>query len=609
MNDQSNWRTPSAPQIGQLMNVALGKEKADLVIANCTLLNVHTGELLPGYSVAVKKERIAFVGPNAQHTIGPGTRVIDAAGATLIPGLIDAHIHLVYYYTPYRFLSHAMAGGTTTVITELLEIVFYLGYKGAVTYLASLKDQPIKVLATAPPLVTISPAAEARAYSRETLAKLLSRPDIVGLGETYWLQATQGNPRLLNSFAETLKQGKKLSGHAAGARGEKLEAYAAGGVSNCHESVSAEEALDKLRLGLHVIAREGSMRRDLAEVSKIMGQKADLRRLSLGTDSITPDFLLKNGYMECIVQRAIELGWPPVRAIQMATINAAECFGLDDVVGAIAPGKHADMVLIPDLKTIKAQLVVSKGRVIARDGQLLVQPRRHDFPGYVSNIFKVGRPFTAEDFVIPAPASVGAGLAPARQGGSAGDGQAKVRVIDFVTDLVTKESQVTLPIREGVIKADVDQDILKVMMMDAFGGLDHKFIGLVKGFRMKKGAIASSQVWDCAGLIVLGSNEREMAMAANRVIELKGGIVVCAGGRVQAELPLPIAGFMCDLPMEDLAQKLANIQLQAAGLGCPFPDAHLSLTILTTPAIPHLRICEAGLVNIRDGKILDLLIG
>ena len=590
---KANWRTMSASRIGQLMNVTLGKEKADLVIVNAALLNVYTGEVLSGHSVAVSKDRIAYVGLDAKHTIGPGTEVIDAGGASLIPGLIDTHVHLVYYYTPYQFLRHAMAGGTTTIITELLEFVFYTGYRGAVTYLAALKDQPVKILATAPPLVTISPAAEARAYGRKQLAKLLSRPDVVGLGETYWLQATQGHPRLLDNFAATIEAGKTIAGHASGSRAEKTQAYAAGGVSNCHESVSDGEALDKLRLGLYVIAREGSMRRDLEAVSKIKDAKMDLSRMVLGTDTVSPEFLLQNGYMEYVVQRAIELGWPPVQAIQMATINAAQSFGLDDVVGGIAPGKFADMVLIPDLRTIKARLVVSSGRVIAENGRLLVQPRHHRFPAYVSNIFKVSRPLTAGDFMIPAPA---------------GATEAKVRVIDFVTELVTKETQTVLPVQQGMIKADASQDIVKVMMMDSFSGLDRKFVGLVKGFGLKKGAIASSQVWDCAGLIVLGSDEAEMAMAANRVIELKGGIVVCAGGRVQAELALPLAGFICDLPVEELAQRLADIQRAAAGLGGSFPDAHLSLTVLTTPAIPHLRIIEAGLVNIRDGSIMELLV-
>lgn len=593
MSDQSNWRVLPAAQIAQLMNVALGKEKADLVIVNGALLNVYTGELLPGHSVAIKKGRIAFVGPNAQHTIGANSQVLDAAGAVLIPGLIDAHTHLSYYYSPYEFLRYAMRGGTTTVITELLEIVFFLGYKGAISYLAALKDQPIKILGSAPPLVTISPAAEARAYNQKQLTRLLSRPDIIGLGETYWLQATQGRQRILDSFAETIKLGKKLVGHASGARGEKLVAYTAAGVSSCHESVSSEEALDKLRLGLHVIIREGSMRHDMEAVSKIKDTKIDLRRLALGTDTITPDFLIHRGYMEYIVQRAIELGWPPVQAIQMATINAAESFGLDDVIGAIAPGKYADIVIIPDIRTIKAQYVLSNGRVIARDGQPLVQPRKHKFPGYVSNTFQISRPLMPDDFAIHAPAP---------------KGEVIVRAIDFITDLVTREAQVTLPVQNGVIKADVGRNILKVMEMDAFGGVTNKFVGFVKGFGLKKGAMASSQAWDCAGLIVIGSDEQEMAMAANRVIELKGGIVVYADGGVQVELPLPIAGFICESPMEILAQKLAAIQQKASELGCPFPDAHLSLTVLTTPAIPHLRISEAGLVNIRDGSIMGLFV-
>jgi len=581
-------------EIRSLVNVALGKEKADLVIVNGDLVNVYTREILPGYSVAIKGERIAYVGENAGHTIGPKTEVIDASGKFLIPGLIDGHTHLLDRgYRLEEFLRFAIPGGTTTIITETMEIAFPLGYQGVVDFLESTKGQPIKIFITVPPMVSLSSLVEGSAIDPLTLRKLLKRNEVVGLGETYWADLLRGGKRLFELLAETLASGKKAEGHSAGARSNKLVAYLASGISSCHEPITVDEILERLRLGLHVMIREGDVRGELEAVSEIKDKDIDFRRLILVTDGVSPERLVKDGHMEFVVQKAINLGFDPITAIQMATLNVAEHFSLDNLIGGIAPGKYADIVIIPDLKTIKAEYVISNGQIIAQEGKVLIPPRSSPLPRKVARSVQIRRKFEPADFIIPAE--------------DKGD-FAKVRVIDLVTNLVTREALLELPVSEGQIKADIERDILKVAVITGDGQTERLFTGLVKGFGIKKGALATTAVWDNCAIAVVGASEEEMAQAVNRIITLQGGIVLAVDAQIQAELPLPIAGLISDQPMENIVRKLKEIQLKLTELGCSLPDAYRTLTTLTSPAIPFLRLSEEGLVDLQKGERVPLFV-
>ena len=309
-------------QTKKLIDVALGRTPCDLAIVNARLLNVYTGEILDGQSVCTCGERIACMGTDVGYAIGDGTTVIDAGGATLIPGFIDGHAHVASSFTAGEFLKYAARGGTTTIVTETLEPYAVAGIKGVLDFLASLKDQPIKFFATAPAMVSTSRAL--MGIDMADLETLLAREEIVGLGESYWQAVLQNPDVFLPIFANTMGHRKLLEGHSAGARGNKLQAYAACGVSSCHEPIKAEEVLDRLRLGIYVMIREGSIRRDLAEIARIKDMVADTRRLILTTDGISPADLMEMGYMEYLVQKAIDCGFDPVTAVQMATLNVAE---------------------------------------------------------------------------------------------------------------------------------------------------------------------------------------------------------------------------------------------------------------------------------------------
>ena len=577
--------------IQKLMAVSLGQQPADLAVVNARLLNVYTGELLENRAICTCGPWIAYVGLNPGDSIGPDTAVVDAAGKTVIPGLIDGHAHLAWMATPDEFLKHIMIGGTTTIVTEVLEAYPIAGLEGTVAMIESLQDQPIKCFCTAPAMVSIS--RQAREMPPEDLQALLDRGDVLGLGESYWQALLQEPDLILPRFRAALLSGKLLEGHSAGASEKKLNAYIAAGISSCHEPIKALEVLERLRLGLHVMVREGSIRRDLEEIADIRTMGADLRRLVLVTDGVHPLELLEKGYMEYVVQKAIEYGFDPVTAIQMATLNVAEHFNLDHVIGGIAPGRLADMVIIPDINTIKAETVISNGIVIAQNGDLRVQPRQHQWPQSILNTVHMPEASRPSDFRIGAPAEAGT---------------ATVRVIDLVTDLVTAQKEVSLAVVENEIRPDITRDVIKVAAVDRTHQPGKTFTGFLKGFHLRSGAFACSASWDASCIIVAGTNDEDMAGAINRIREHQGGAVVVDQGNVVAELAMPVLGLSARLPIEKIVARLQNIQSALKERGVGFPDPLLTLITLTGAAIPFIRISEEGLVNLKNGRMEELVI-
>jgi adenine deaminase len=574
-----------------LMAVAQGRQMADLVVVDADLVNVYSGEILKHQSVAVKDRWIAFVGPDATRMIGPDTVRIEAGGRTLIPGLIDGHTHIAWLYSAPGFVRLVAPGGTTLVVTEALEPYFVAGCDGVMDFLDSLKDQPIKILATAPGGASISKAA--RGISSQDMERLLERDDIIGLGETYWQEVLKYPDIYLGAMASTLDAGKLLEGHTAGAKDAKLNAYVAAGISSCHEPIDAEQVVAGVRLGLHIMIREGSIRSDLSEIARIKDMGIDLRRLVLVTDSVSAEDLLSRGYMEHLVQKAIDSGFDPVSAIQMATLNPAEHFGLDHLAGGIGPGKLADMVLVPDPRTIDAQLVISNGRIIARDGRLTVPVREHDFKEASLRSVNIPELLTGGDFVIAVDGN---------------EPRVKVRVIDMVTDLVTRETHLDLPCENGRLVTGAEKDIAKVAAIDRTHRPGRRFVGIIRGFGLKRGAFACSAAWDTSVVVAVGCSDEDMAFAVNRIRALQGGAVICLNGAVEAEIPLPVFGILTTEPVETVAERSRHMTLAARAQGVAFPNPLLSLITLTGAAIPYLRICEEGLVNLVDGNTTGLMV-
>jgi adenine deaminase len=488
---------------------------------------------------------------------------------------------------------YAVAGGTTTVITETSNIGTVLECEGITAFLKSGKNQPIKIFVTVPPMVTLSPVTEEHAITVNDLRRLLRQKGIIGLGEPYWGTVLGGNQRVLDLITETISMGKKVDGHSAGASSNKLQAYISSGVSSCHEPITAEEVIERLRLGLFIFIREGEIRRELEAISRIKDENIDLTQLALSTDGIDPRQLVDGGYMDFVVNKAINLGFNPVMAVQMASINTARYFGLDHLIGGIAPGKYADIVIVPDLRTIQVDCVISNGQVVFENGRSLFLPKRYKYPSSVRNSVRLARNFKTVDFAIPMEGS---------------GRQVKVRLIDQVTNLVTREDFADIPVSDGQLKPDVSLDILKVAAIERFHNTGKSFVGLIRGIGLKHGAIGTSYAWDCGDIIVVGANETDMAQAVNRIKELNGGIVVCAGNKILAEIALPVAGAISTESMETIDTRLREIQRAATELGCNSPDIRTTLAVLPTPAIPFLRICEHGLFNLKQYQFVDLIV-
>lgn len=575
-----------------LINTALGKEKADLAIVNGSLVNVYTGEIQQKVGVTVKGEKIAYVGPEPDYAIGPQTEVVDAQGKVLIPGFVDGHAHIDSIFTISEFLRYAITTGTTTIITETSSIGNALGYSGVLQFVDNMKDQPILLYALTPSQIPNSPGLESSSlFLPEQIGELLRLPEVVGIGETFWPRVLDLDPLMMEIVQSGLLARKPVQGHSAGAKGSKLAGFVAAGIASCHEPITVEEAVERLRLGMHVMIREGSLRQDLEAVAPIKDLGVDLRRLTLVCDGLWPAQLISQGYLDYVVQKAINLGFDPVTAIRMATLNVAEHFGLDLIVGGIAPHRYANINIVPDVRTIKPECVISKGRVVASEGRLLAVPRQDHYPTPMKRSVHFPRAFTRDDFRINT----------AKNG-------ARARAISIIRDMITGEAQVDVTTSDGIVMADSRKDVLKVAVINRYAGVGEKFVGLIHGFGLRTGAYATTISWDCGNLVVVGANDADMASAANRIRELQGGAVLCADGAIYEELPLPVGGVISELPLEEIDRRMQRIDSRLRELGCALPNPFLSLQTLAFTPLPYLRITERGLFDVRQKKQVGLFI-
>lgn len=580
-----------AAERARLLRVALGEAPPDLLLAGGRVVNVYTGEVL-AWDVAVAGERIAAVGPALGATAGPGTRVLDVAGKVLVPGFIDGHTHLDNFVSVPELLRVAVPRGLTAFVSEMAQITSALGLPGARWFVEGLGDQPIHCFATAPviTLLTGETLGGPPAIDEGEMAILLEDPRVLGLGEVYWHRLLPPSERLLALIERARALGKSVEGHSAGARGAKLSAFSAAGVGSCHEPITAAEALERLRLGLHVLIREGSVRRDLSAIAAVKDQGISLRRATLASDGIWPVELVERGYMDAIVQKAIDLGIPPVTVYQMASLNVAEHYGLDGDLGGIAPGRSADILVLPALREARPELVIARGRPVAREGRLLVEPRPVAPPPGASGGLHLG-PISAETFRLPARGPT-----------------ARVRVIRIAGDILTAEDEATVAVRDGRLEADPGADLLLAAAL-ARRGSGMRAVGLLGGFGLRAGALASTLSFDTGDLVVVGTTAEAMARAVRHLVALGGGIVaVDDAGAVLADLPLPLGGVASPAPIDEMARGFQAVEAAARGLGCRVARPLLTLITLTFQAIPALRLTPRGLLEVKTQRFVDLLI-
>lgn len=579
-------------QVLRLQRVALGKEAADLILSGGTVLNVYTGELLQNYEILVSGERIAYVGPDQGFPLGPETIRLDVSGQVVIPGLIDAHCHLDYWLGLREFVSFALPRGTTTVITETTEVANGVGIEGVRAFVAKLPTYPLRIFATAPVITFLcSLRTKKPAVSVAEMLEILEYPEILGLGEVYWSRVVGGalEEGLNTLVAKARSLGKTVEGHGAGAKNGRLNAFVAYGVDSCHESISSEDVLARLRLGLATMIREGSIRRELETVvPELIKLDIDLRRAILVSDDVWPHHLVKYGHMDYIVNKAIASGLNPITAIQMATLNSAEHFHLDADLGGIAPGKFADLVVIPTIDKIEAQMVIMKGRVVAQQGRLEIDLPAEHYPAEFSQSLRL--PSVAPEFfqITATGTSV------------------RARIISMVTEIVNREVLLEMPVHNGLLQ--LREDVLKIAVIDRFEGTGNKALGLIKGYGLRQGALAISASFDEGNVVVVGSNDLDMAIGINRLQELGGGMVYCCDGVVKAEMAFPIYGGVSALAGPLVAERLEFLISTLQEMGCHFENPLLTLLTITFTAIPSLRLTIRGYWLSKENRIVDLFV-
>lgn len=582
----------------ELADVAMGRRKADMVIKNGTLVNVNTKELLEHTDVAIYKGRIALVG-DATHCVGDTTEIIDATGLYIAPGFMDGHIHVESsMLTVSQYSTAVVPHGTTAIFMDPHEIANVLGLKGVKLMLDEARDVPLRVYATVPSCVPAAPGLEdaGAEIGPEEIAEAMKWDAIAGLGELMNFPGVFNSvPQVHKEIEVTLKAGKPVTGHfALPDTGKMLNAYIASGVRSCHESVRHEDALAKMRLGMYAKIREGSAWHDLKEVIKAITQNTVQSRFAiLVSDDTHPDTLIKLGHLDHIIKRAIEEGVDPVTAIEMVTINTAECFLMSKDFGSVSPSKVADIVLLSDLYNVTVKAVIIGGRLVAQDGKMLIPFKNVTYPDWSKNTVNVGKTLTPQDFML-----------------TSNKPEVKVRVIQIEEAKVTTKQVIeTLKTIDGNVLPDTEKDIAKAALFERHKATGTKGLGFVKGFGLKKGAVASTVAHDSHNLLIVGTDEDDMAFAGNELIKAGGGMIAVADGKVLALVELPVAGLLTDEPVEAVQKKVENLEKAWKMLGCNLVSPFMTMALLGLPVIPELRLSNRGLVDAVKFTIVDVIAG
>jgi adenine deaminase len=547
---------------------ALGRKAADLVIKDTRILNLATGTIDRG-DVAVCAGVIVGVGEDYR-----GRREIDGRGRTVVPGFIDAHVHVESsMLSPARFDRCVVPRGTTTAICDPHEICNVLGLEGLRYVLDSTADMLLDLRVQLPSCVPATDMETSGArLSAADLRPWLAHPAVIGLGEMMNFPGLlAGDDAVLDKLAAFA--GAHIDGHAPLLGGYALNAYLACGIRTCHESTTAAEAMEKLRKGMRVLIREGSVSRNAAALAPLISA-ATWPFLAFRTDDRNPLDILEDGHIDHAIRTAIAAGAPAIPTYRAATWGAAQAFGLTDR-GIVAPGYRADLVLLGDLEACAVEDVICGGRVI--DDSSTYRTTTAVSAGLDSvNLDPVG----PEQFAVPASSATGPviGVVPGA----------------IVTDHLT----LTLPRGNGERRADRGQDVQKVCVFARHGINRNVGRGFVKGFGLAGGALASTVAHDSHNLIVVGTDDGDMAAAVNRVIELQGGLVAVRDGQVLAELALPIAGLMSPRSHTHVADRLKALRRAAATIGCTLPEPFLQMAFLALPVIPHLKITDCGMVDV-----------
>jgi adenine deaminase len=602
MGAETVQRVPWPEATTRLVDVAMGRQPADLVIRNGRWLNVYSDEIIPSTDVAVVASRIAYCGPDAGHCIGPQTRVIEAEGRHLVPGLLDAHTHIeVTMLTATEFARAVIPHGTTGMFVDPHEIVNVFGLRGLRMMLDEIVTLPINIYVQVPSGVPSVPGLETSGATLgpEEVAEALSWPGVVGLAEVMNFAGVAANDRATQQMmAETMKAGKTIGGHYASPDlGPTFHAYVAAGAADDHEGTRERDAVERVRRGMRAVLRRGTTWHDVEpQITAITEKSLNPRHFLLCTDGILPETLVWEGHMDWVVREVIDLGLRPVQAIQMATLNTAEHFRLDRDVGSIAPGRFADILVVSDLETLDIDLVIGAGIVLAEDGRATVDmPAYKGYPPDARQSVHLKLPLREEEFLVSAPPS--------------SRDSVRAHVIGLEErSAVTRHLQLDLPVKAGRVLADPGQDVAHAALVDRHKGMGAVTSAFVRGFNFGPNCAAASTVsHDSHHMVVVGTSPMEMALAANALAEAGGGMTVFKNGEQLSLINLPIAGLMSTESAEVVAKELTQLQAAFEVCGCRLSYAYKQLSMLALVSIPELRLSNLGLVDVERSTLIPPL--
>ena len=591
----------------QLVDVATGRSAADLVIRNGVWVNVYSGELIPATDIAIADGRFAYVGPDASHCIGDDTNVVDAGGQYLVPGLCDAHMHIESgMITVTEFARAVAVHGSTSLFVDPHDRANVLGLPGVRLMHDEALEAPINVFVQAPSCVPSAPGLETAGaeLGAAEIAEMMTWPNIVGLGEVMNFPGVANNDkRMVGEIAATVAAGKTVGGHyASPVLDEQFHGYVAGGPADDHEGTREEDAIARVRQGMRAMLRLGSAWYDVkAQITAVTEKGLDPRNFILCTDDSHCGTIVNDGHMNRVVRHAIECGLPPMTAIQMATLNTAQHFGMERDIGSIAPGRRADFLLVGDLSAFDVRSVYATGEKIAEQGKLLLSPASFEYPALARNTVKMGKQLQSVDFDIAPPANPES---------AAGVERVEARVIGVIENQApTKALTAKLKVVDGIVAMDGAQDVCQIALVERHRATGEVVNGFVSGFGYNTNcAMASTVAHDSHHMIVVGTSKHDMAMAANRLGEVGGGVTFYRDGVEQAMVEMPIAGLMSDEAAEIVAEKAARLVSAMQAAGCQLNNAYMQHSLLALVVIPELRISDLGLVDVTRFEKVDLFV-
>lgn len=604
-------REPLADMVPRLVATARGDLPATLVIRGGRLVNVITGEILDDISVAVQGSRIAYVGKSEPFAIDERTQVIEADGRYIAPGLIDGHCHVESsQLTVGQFARAILPLGTTAIFFDAHEIANVLGLQGLRLMLEEARTTPLMAylqVASCVPASSLELETPGAVLGPEQVREAFGwGPDVIALGEVMnFPGVVAGDPKMIAEIQAALAAGRVADGHYTWPPDDRLVAYAAAGITGDHENVTAEDVLARLRLGMYAMIRRGSAWHDVAATVRAHTEwGVDPRRIVLVTDDRSSESLLEEGHMNFVVRDAIRQGVRPVTAFQMATLNAAERFGVARDIGSVTPGSYADIILLDgNLADVNVVMTIAAGRVVAVDGRMAVDLPPYTYPAEAMNTVRLPAPLRPEDFALR--------LFEPRQ-------TVDVRAIRVVENHVeTREEIITLPVRDGrvVVEPTGAPDACKLAVIERHRGTGAMGLGIVTGVGLTRpAALATTVAHDSHNLMILGNSDELMARAGNELARAGGGIAVVLGGPGGPEtvlLPLPIAGLMSPEPYERVAEQSRAIGRALEAAGCRLNYAFMTLSLLALVVIPELRLSDKGLVKVGPGGFerVDLFVG